>query len=240
MKDNNINYLCHLAGILSASGEKNPDMAIDVNAIGAINALRIARDTEARIFIPSTIAVFGGDHFPKHNTPVDVILKPQTVYGVTKVFNEMLGDYFGKKYNIDFRSIRYPGIISSEKYAFNGTTDYSTEIFFHALEKGEYRCPLGPKSALPMMYIDDCIDATVRFLKADPNKLKRATYNFAGISFTPEQLAAEVEKLVPGFKMIYAPDFRQAIADSWPKSIDDKECKEDWDWTYDITVKDLA
>ena len=157
VNDNQINYLCHLAGILSASGEKNPDLAIDVNVIGATNALRIARDVKARCFIPSSIAVFGGPHFPKVNTPIDVILKPTTVYGVSKVYNEMMGEYFANKYNIDFRSIRYPGIISSEKYAFNGTTDYSTEIFFEALEKGEYRCPLGPKTPLPMMYIDDCI-----------------------------------------------------------------------------------
>ncbi len=235
-----MNYLVHLAGILSASGEKNPDLAIDVNVVGAINAVRIARDFNTRCFIPSSIAVFGGDKFPKEMTPVDVVLKPTTIYGVSKVFDEMLGDYFGKKYNIDFRSIRYPGIISSEKYAFNGTTDYSTEIFFHALEKGEYRCPLGPKSALPMMYIDDCIEGTVSFLSADPNRLTRSTYNLAGISFTPEQLAAEVEKLIPGFKMIYAPDFRQAIANSWPKSIDDSESNKDWDWSYDISVKDLA
>ena len=152
----------------------------------------------------------------------------------------MIGDYFSNKYHIDFRSIRYPGIISSAKYAFNGTTDYSTEIFFHALENGEYKCPLGPKTALPMMYIDDCIEGTVRFLAADPHKLSRTSYNLAGISFTPEQLAAEVEKLIPGFRMNYSPDFRQAIADSWPKSIDDKECKQDWDWSYDISVEDLA
>lgn len=152
----------------------------------------------------------------------------------------MIGEYFQNKYNLDFRSLRYPGIISSEKYAFNGTTDYSTEIFFEGLEKGEYRCPLGPKAELPMMYIDDCIEATIRFLTADPNKLKRATYNLAGISFTPEQLAFEVERLIPGFKMIYAPDFRQAIADSWPKSIDDSESRVQWNWTYDISVYDLA
>ena len=240
VKDNNVNYLCHLAGILSASGEKNPDLAIDVNVIGATNALRIARDVKARCFIPSSIAVFGGPHFPKVNTPIDVILKPTTIYGVSKVYNEMMGEYFANKYNLDFRSIRYPGIISSEKYAFNGTTDYSTEIFFHALEKCEYKCPLGPKTPLPMMYIDDCISGTVDFLSADPNKLTRTCYNFAGISFTPEQLAAEVEKLIPGFKMIYQPDFRQAIADSWPGSIDDKEARQDWGWKYDISVADLA
>lgn len=152
--------------------------------------------------------MFGGEFFPKINTPVDVVLQPKTIYGVSKVFDEMVGEYFSNKYNLDFRSIRYPGIISSAKYAFNGTTDYSTEIFFHGLEKGEYRCPLGPKTGLPMMYIDDCIDATIKFLVADPNKLKRCTYNLAGISFTPEELAFEVSRLIPGFKMHYEPDFR--------------------------------
>jgi len=117
--------------------------------------------------MPSTIAVFGGPHFPKINTPVDTILQPETIYGVTKVFNEMMGNYYHKKFNLDFRSIRYPGIISSAKYEFNGTTDYSTEIFFHALENKYYKCWLGPKTELPMMYIDDCIDMTIKFLKAD-------------------------------------------------------------------------
>lgn len=182
----------HLAGILSALGERKPDLAIDVNVFGAINALRIARDNNCQIFLPSSIAVFGGDLFPKVKTPVDVILQPRTIYGVTKVFNEMSGDYFAKKYNMDFRSLRYPGIISSEKYAFNGTTDYSTEIFFHLLETKHYKCFLKDDAALPMMYIDDCIDATVKFLKADPNKLLRTTYNLAGISFTPKELTAAI------------------------------------------------
>lgn len=235
-----MNYLCHLASILSAGGEKNPDLAIDVNCIGSINALRIARDFNTKVFMPSSIAVYGGNSFPKINTPVDVPLLPTTVYGVSKVFKELMGGYFSTKYGVDFRSIRYPGIISSAKYAFNGTTDYSTEIFFHALEKGEYRCFLGPKTALPMMYIDDCINATVRYMAADATRLTRPCYNLAGISFTPEQLAAEVAQLIPGFKIIYEPDFRQKIADSWPQSIDDRESNADWDWSYDVSVRELA
>lgn len=153
--------------------------------------------------------MFGGDLFPKRRTPIDVILQPKTIYGVSKVFNEMMGEYFTGKYNLDFRSLRYPGIISSEKYAFNGTTDYSTEIFFHALENRYYKCWLGRKTALPMMYIDDCIDATVRYLKADPNCLKRHVYNLAGISFTPEEFCSEVQRLIPGTEVVYEPDFRQ-------------------------------
>ena len=161
VKEHDTTYMVHMAGILSALGERNPDLAIDVNVNGVLNALRIARETEAQLFIPSSIAVFGGDHFPKNQTPADTVLQPTTVYGVSKIFAEQMGEYFGKKFDIDFRSIRYPGIISSKKFAFNGTTDYSTEIFFHALENRYYKCWLDQDSALPMMYIDDCIEATV-------------------------------------------------------------------------------
>ena len=132
-------------------------------------------------------------------TPNDTILQPKTIYGVSKVFNELLGEYYGKKFGVDFRSIRYPGVISSAKYAFNGTTDYSTEIFFHALETNSYKCWLPKHQFLPMIYIDDCINATIQYLKADQQNLKRNVYNVAGVSFNPEQLANEVEKLIPGF-----------------------------------------
>jgi len=184
VKENKIDYIIHLASILSAMGEKYPDRATDVNVNGAINGFNIARDNKCQIFMPSTIAVFGGDLFPKQNTPVDTILQPETIYGVTKVFSEMMGSYYFKKFGLDFRSIRYPGIISSAKYDFNGTTDYSTEIFFHALENKYYKCWLGPKTELPMMYIDDCIKMTIKFLKADSNTFTRRVYNMAGISFT--------------------------------------------------------
>mmetsp|Transcript_11510 Transcript_11510/g.11493 ORF Transcript_11510/g.11493 Transcript_11510/m.11493 type:complete len:193 (-) Transcript_11510:304-882(-) len=167
VKKHKITYIVHLAAILSALGEKRPDLARTVNTDGCINALNIARDNNCRIYVPSTIAVFGGDKFPKVMTPDDTILAPTTMYGVTKVFNENLGNYYHMKYNVDFRSIRYPGIISSAKYAFNGTTDYSTEIFFHGLERGKYSCFLEKDTYLPMMYIDDCVDLTVKFLKAD-------------------------------------------------------------------------
>ena len=146
---------------MSALGERKPDLAIDVNVLGVVNVMRIAQSMDTRIFLPSSIAVFGGDLFPKRRTPVDVILQPKTIYGVSKVFNEMMGEYYSNKFDLDFRSLRYPGVISSEKYAFNGTTDYSTEVFFHALENRYYKCWLAKDTALPMIYIDDCIDATV-------------------------------------------------------------------------------
>jgi threonine 3-dehydrogenase len=151
-----------------------------------------------------------------------------------------MGEYFANKYEMSFRSIRYPGVISSQKYAFNGTTDYSTEIFFSLLEKGHYDVPLKEDSLLPMMYIDDCIDATVRFLQADPSRLKRKVYNLNGISFTPKELVKAIEPLIPGSIVNYKPDYRQAIADQWTNKLDDSTSTEDWGWTYDVTVPDLA
>ena len=192
VKSHKVNYIVHLAGILSALGEKNPDLAVDVNVNGVINAVRAAQVTKSRIFVPSSIAVFGGEKFPKQQTPVDVVLQPKTIYGVGKVFNEMIGDYYKNKFGMDFRSIRYPGVISSEKYAFNGTTDYSTEIFFHMLENKHYTCWLAEETALPMIYIDDCIDATIQFLKADQKRLVRSNYNLAGISLVAGDFCRDV------------------------------------------------
>lgn len=240
VKGHKINYIVHLAGILSALGEKNPDLAVDVNVIGVVNAVRAAQASNSRIFVPSSIAVFGGDHFPKKDTPIDVVLQPKTIYGVGKVFNEMMGDYYSRKFGMDFRSIRYPGVISSEKYAFNGTTDYSTEIFFHMLENGHYTCWLDEKTALPMIYIDDCIDATIQYLKADQARLTRSTYNLAGISFTAGDFCRDVQRLIPDATLDFEPDFRQKIAESWPASIDDSESKRDWDWSYNISTYELA
>lgn len=242
VKDNKIDYIVHLAGILSALGERNPDLAIEVNAYGSINALKIAREHKAKVYIPSTIGVFGGDVFEKHPTPVDSILQPKTVYGCGKVFVELMGEYFAKKYDMDFRCLRYPGVISSAKYAFNGTTDYSTEIFFELLEKGHYNCPLKPCARMPMIYVDDTIEATIQYLKADPSVLKRNVYNLAGVNFNPQELVTAIDKLnlIPGSTVDYKPDYRQAIAESWPHSLDDRTSFEDWGWKYDVTIEDLA
>ena len=173
VKENKVDYILHLAAILSSLGERLPDLAYDVNVNGAENALNIAREHNCQLFLPSSIAAFGGDNFPKDNTPNDVILQPKTIYGISKAFNEKVGQYYFEKFGLDFRAIRYPGVISSAKYAFNGTTDYSTEIFFHALENNHYECWLPEDQALPMIYIDDCIRATIQFLKADKKKLTR-------------------------------------------------------------------
>lgn len=169
-------------------------------------------------------------------------MQPQTIYGIGKVFNEMTGEYFQKKFGVDFRCLRYPGVISSEKYAFNGTACYSTEIFFHILERQDktYKCWLKEDAKLPMIYIDDCVDATVRLLRANENDLTRCTYNLAGISFTPKELAEAVKKIIPGSDVHFEPDFRQKIAETWPRSLDDSESRNDWGWNYDISVYDLA
>ena len=152
----------------------------------------------------------------------------------------MMGEYYSNKFNLDFRSLRYPGVISSEKYAFNGTTDYSTEVFFHALENRYYKCPLKKETALPMIYIDDCVEATVKYLKADPNRLLNHVYNLAGISFTAEEFCSEVQKLIPGTVVDYVPDIRQDIAEQWPKSIDDTLSRIHWNWEYKLSTYELA
>jgi len=208
VEKHNINYIVHMAGILSSLGERYPDLAIDVNVFGAVNALRIARDNKCRIFIPSTIGAFGGKHYQRDMTPVDSILQPQTIYGIGKVFNEMSGDYFARKYEMDFRCLRLPGIVSSEKFAFNGTTDYTTEIFFELLEKGHYNCFVKEDAAMPMMYLDDCIDALVMFLKADPARLKRTVYNLGGIKVVPKEFCDATLQHFPGCTVAYKPDYR--------------------------------
>lgn len=156
------------------------------------------------------------------------------------MFNELIGEYYANKFGMDFRSIRYPGVISSAKYAFNGTTDYSTEIFFHMLENGHYTCWLKENTALPMIYIDDCIEATVKLLKADQSRLSRTCYNLAGISVPTGEFCREVQSLIPGATLDFIPDFRQEIATQWPRSLDEPSNKADWDWSYDVSTAELA
>ena len=239
-KDNNINYVVHLGAIISALGERNPDLAVDVNVTGTINAVRVAQETQSKLFVPSSIAAFGGDLFPKDGTPVETILQPKTIYGVSKVFNEMLGEYYKRKLGMDFRCIRYPVVVSSEKFAFNRSGCYTTEIFFHALENRHYKCWLAEDTRVPMIYIDDCVKATVQYLKADPARLQSHVYNLAGISASAGEFCAAVQQLIPELVVEFEPDFRQPIAASWPNSLDDKESKRDWDWSYDISTYELA
>lgn len=234
-----INVIYHLAAVLSAVGEKKPQLAWRVNIDGLVNVLEIARERQlAQVFWPSSIAVFGPDT-PPHNTPQETILRPTTMYGVTKVAGELLCDYYVKRFGLDVRGVRYPGIISSETMPGGGTTDYAVEIFHEALKNQRYTCFLEKDTVLPMMYMPDCIRATLMLMDADFDQLDHhADFNLTGFSFAPAELAAEIKKHIPEFEIIYAPDYRQEIADSWPQTIDDTPAREEWGWepAYDLPM----
>ncbi|GDX35556.1 L-threonine 3-dehydrogenase [Alphaproteobacteria bacterium] len=237
IKKHNITIIYHLAAILSATGEKNPQLCFDVNMIGMYNVLEVARELKIKqIICPSSIAVFGPET-PQIKTPQQTIILPKTMYGITKASGELLCDYFVKKYQVDIRGLRYPGLISYKAPPGGGTTDYAVEIFYQALQKNYYQCFLKADTVLPMMYMDDAIRGTIELAEADFNKLKNhSNFNFAGISFSCEELASEIKKHLPDFSITYQPDFRQQIADSWPKSIDDSEARSQWGWInkYDL------
>ena len=229
-----IDTVVHLASLLSATGEKNPELAMHVNRGGAEAVLKAARALRLKVFAPSTIAAFGPST-PADDTPDLTIMRPTTMYGVTKVYLELLGEYYAAKFGVDFRSVRYPGIISHLALPGGGTTDYAVEIFYEALRKGAYTSFLSEHTALPMMYMPDALDAAVQLLDAPRARLTQRVYNVTGCSFTPGQLGAAVsaELVAMGRKplaMAYSPDFRQAIADSWPRSLDDSAARRDWGW----------
>jgi nucleoside-diphosphate-sugar epimerase len=227
----------HLASILSATGEKNPELAWSVNMDGLRNVLELAREFKLKVFWPSSIAAFGPTT-PREKTPQQTVLEPTTMYGVTKVAGELLCQYYFTKFGVDVRSLRYPGVISWKTLPGGGTTDYAVDIFWKALETGEYTCFLKKDTALPMMYIDDAIRATVEIMEAPAENITiRTSYNLAAISFTPHELAEAIRKEGVSVKIKYEPDFRQAIADSWPKSIDDKKARKDWKWKHEYDLK---
>ncbi|MBN2409927.1 MAG: NAD-dependent epimerase/dehydratase family protein [Candidatus Aminicenantes bacterium] len=238
IKKYRIDTIYHMSAILSAAGEKNPKLCWDVNMNGTSNILDAAVDHKlVRVFIPSSIAAFGPET-PRLNTPNDTILKPKTMYGVTKVAGELLCDYYVKRFNVDVRGCRYPGIISYETLPGGGTTDYAVAIFFEAVKTKSYTCFLREDSRLPMMYMPDCLKATFDLMEADFSKLKHhSDFNVTAMSFSAGELAAEIKKHIPEFRVAYEPDFRQAIADSWPQSIDDTAAREEWGWKpdYDLT-----
>jgi nucleoside-diphosphate-sugar epimerase len=221
----------HLAAILSATGEKNPALCWRVNIDGTLNILNLAVELKlGTIIVPSSIAVFGPET-PRENTPQETVLKPRTMYGVTKVCGELLGDYYVKRFGADVRGLRYPGIISSETPPGGGTTDYAVDIFYKAVQEGRYTCFVKEDTALPMMYMPDCIKATIDLAEADFTALKHhGDFNVGALSFTAGELAAEIARHIPGFRVSYEPDFRQAIADSWPRSVDDSAAREEWGW----------
>ena len=226
-----IDTIYNMAAILSAIGEEKPALCWDVNINGLYNCLEVAREHEmTRVFVPSSIAAFGPET-PRVNTPQETILKPKTMYGVTKVAGELLGDYYVKRFGLDVRGVRYPGIISSETPPGGGTTDYSIWIFYEAIKQKKYTCYLHADTTLPMMYMPDCLKGTIDLMDADFSKLKHhCDYNLAAVSFSCEELAAEIKKHIPEFTCTYTPDFHQAIADSWPQSIDDSAARKEWGW----------
>lgn len=232
-----ITQIYNLAAVLSGNAEKIPLQAWDINMKALMNTLEVARQSDAKkLFWPSSIAVFGPTT-PRHNTPQLTVMEPNTVYGISKLAGERWGEYYVKRYGIDFRSVRYPGLISYKTEPGGGTTDYAVEIFFEAIKKGKYESFLSEDTALPMMFMDDAIQNTIKLMEADESALSlRSSYNIAGISFTPKQLADEIKKRMPEFTISYKPDFRQAIAESWPASIDDSVARNDWghDEKYDL------
>lgn len=244
IKEYDIDTVYNMAAILSAVGEERPIVCWNVNINGMYNILELAHEYEmTRVFVPSSIAVFGPET-PRQNTPQETVLKPKTMYGVTKVAGELLGDYYFKRFNLDVRGIRYPGIISSETLPGGGTTDYAVEIFYEAIKNKKYTCFLKKTTVLPMMYMPDCIKGTINLMEADVTKLRHhCDFNMASMSFSAGELVAEIKKYISEFKCIYKPDFRQAIADTWPQSIDDSAARKEWGWkpSYDLTsmTKDM-
>ncbi|VDK86733.1 unnamed protein product [Litomosoides sigmodontis] len=233
--DHSIDTIIHFSALLSAVGEANVPLAIKVNAEGVQNILEVAKNHKAQIFIPSTIGAFGPTT-PLHHTPDFCVQRPRTIYGVTKVYAELLGEYYNERFGVDFRSLRFPGIISATAPG-GGTTDYAIQIFYDALTHGKHVCYLRPNSRLPMMYYDDCITSIISYLSASAEKLTHRTYNVTGYSFTPKEIAAAIRKVMPNFEIEYEIcPIRQKIADSWPESLDDTSAKNEWNWQpmYDL------
>jgi nucleoside-diphosphate-sugar epimerase len=233
----NVDTIYHMAAVLSAIGEQKPHLAWDVNINGLYNVLEVGRERQlTRVFCPSSIAVFGTEA-PRENTPQETVLRPTTMYGISKVAGELLCDYYFERFGLDVRGVRYPGIISSETLPGGGTTDYAVAIYYQAIEKGRYTCFVREDTVLPMMYMADCIKGTIDLMEASLDRLKRhADYNLAAMSFSAGELAAEIRTHIPEFVCEYSPDYRQAIADSWPCSIDDSAAREQWGWQpqYDL------
>ena len=241
IRTHKVDTIYHLAAILSAVGEANPDLAWDVNMGGLKNILDASvRQGVRRVFWPSSIGVFGPDA-PKVRAPQETALNPTTMYGVTKVAGELLAEYYWLKHGLDVRSVRYPGLISSEAKPGGGTTDYAVEIFYSAIQTGRYTCFLGEGTVLPMMYMPDALRAAIEVMEADAAKVRmHRGYNVAAFSFSAGELASEIAKHIPGFRVSYSPDTRQAIADSWPRSIDDSSARRDWGWREEYDVPGMV
>ncbi len=242
IKKYNIGTVYHLAGLLSVGGEKQPDLAWDVNVGGLKNILDLAKDYQLKVFWPSSIAAFGPTT-PKHDVPQHTSLEPTTIYGVSKVTGELLCQYYFKRYGVDVRSLRYPGLNGYKAAPGDGTTEYAIHIFYGLIKDNAYTCFLKEDARLPMMYMDDAIKGTIALMEAPAEKISvRTSYNFAAISFTPGELVAEIKKISPDFQISYEPDARQQIAESWPQTIDDSRAREDWGWqeSFDLAAMTRA
>ncbi|MDR2038204.1 MAG: NAD-dependent epimerase/dehydratase family protein [Bacteroidales bacterium] len=237
-----ITQIYHLAAVLSGNAERIPIQAWNINMDSLMNILDLAKEVPEikKVFWPSSIAVFGPTT-PRVNTPQFTVMEPNTVYGISKLAGERWMQYYHQRYNIDVRSIRYPGLISYKTEPGGGTTDYAVEIFYDAIRRKKYECFLSEDTALPMMFMPDAVQATINLMEADASTITvRSSYNLGGISFSPKDLAAEIKKYIPDFKITYKPDFRQTIADSWPQSIDDSVAREQWGCTYSYTLEDIT
>ena len=237
VKKYNVTQIYLLAAMLSATGEKFPQKAWDLNMTSLLAVLDLAKDKHInQVFWPSSIAVFGSTS-PKIHTPQKTIMEPSTVYGISKISGEFWCNYYHEKYGVDVRSLRYPGIISWKTKPGGGTTDYAVDIFFKALEQGSFECFLSEDTCLPMMYMEDAVHATVQIMQVNANQINiRTSYNLSAMNFTPKELASAIHQHLPNFTMTYKTDYRQAIADSWPDSIDDTIAREDWGWSPKYTL----
>jgi nucleoside-diphosphate-sugar epimerase len=237
MQQYQVDFIYHLAAILSAVGETRPNAAWRVNVNGLYNMLEAARQYKCGLFFPSSIGAFGPST-PKDNTPQDTIMRPETMYGVSKLSGELLCDYYFKRFGVDTRGVRFPGLVSYETEPGGGTTDYAVEIFFDAIKHKKYICYLRGDCSLDMMFMPDAIKAMIDLMEADPARLiHRNAFNITAMSLTPEQLAAEIRRHIPEFKIEYEVDpVRQAIADSWPDRMDDSAARQEWGWSYDYNL----
>lgn len=237
----NITQIYLLAAILSATGEKNPNLAWSLNMQSLLNVLDIAKEEKlTKVYWPSSIAVFGPTS-PRINCPQQTIIEPITVYGISKYAGEFWCNYYHNRYGVDVRSIRYPGLISYKSAPGGGTTDYAVEIFHEAIEEKRYECFLKEDTYLPMMYMPDAIKATIDLMEAPASKISvRTSYNISGMSFSPKEISAEIKKHIPDFSITYKPDYRQQIADSWPQSIDDAVARNDWGWKEDFNLERMT
>jgi nucleoside-diphosphate-sugar epimerase len=237
VQKNEVTQIYHLAAILSATGEKNPKFAWHLNMDGLIHVLDAAVEFKIeKVYWPSSIAVFGPTT-PKVKTPQNTIMDPATIYGISKLAGERWCEWYHQKHGVDVRSLRYPGLIGYKTKPGGGTTDYAVDIYFKALTEKKFECFLKPDTYLPMMYMDDAVKATIDLMEASPEKVRiRSSYNISGMSFCPSEVAAAIKKRIPEFEITYNPDFRQGIADSWPKSINDSDARIDWGWNpnYDL------